>query len=85
MKITDFGLWFRTFLGKKWSTSIPMYGDFSIFYDGECLGHWYAYGPDLVLALDTRYIIKFGTYLPDRFLTLDDFEIVANPDYQETE
>jgi hypothetical protein len=101
MRIHDFGLWFRLWIGHRiyrkgdptyiWSTSIPIEGDFDIFYNGECLGCFYPDGPDLTIARDTRYIIKFrtkfykfnDTYVPDRLLTLDDFEIVANPDYQE--
>lgn len=90
MKLQDFGLWFSCGLGPwcEWSTKIPPKTVFQIFYDGICLGiQW----PNYVVTIfeSKPYLIKFNTlhppngsqYLFNRLLTLDDFEIIPNPDY----
>ncbi len=97
MKITDFGLWFRTTLDKfSWFTDIPQRDpseSFEIWYDGEPLGWQNRYlNNTLSVFHNTKYIIKmkdprftnhFNEYRIGRSLTLTDFEIIPNPDHQE--
>ncbi len=81
------GLWFSV-RDKKWSRTIPRTGSFYIYYDGEWMGcQWPNF--DLTILKGKRYIIKLKNkfcnqdrlYYIGRPLTLDDFEIVPNPDY----
>ncbi len=94
MKIHDFGLWFRYWHNRKdhWSTTIYEKSSFQIYYDGEWLGD-YRCNFDLDLYYDEPHIIKLrnkflersdynGTYMIGRLLTLDDFEIIENPEYR---
>ena len=96
MKLQDFGLWFQFWPkdDRRWSATIPEHGDFRIYYDGRPLGRQFC---DFSLTLKSydyydRYIITvkgdfpeglFSTYQIGRILTLDDFKIVENSDYQE--
>ncbi len=89
MKLYDFGLWFVDVISEEWSTTIPQTGCFSIRYDGNYLGVQYS---DFVLQdyNSRRFTIKLKNkfarnghyYEVGRLLTLDDFEIVPNPDYK---
>jgi hypothetical protein len=94
VKLTDFGLWFEYCSGNKyeWSVTIPKNPIYDICYDGYYLGkQWSDF--DLVIWKDTPHTIKLknkftnvGMYYEiGRLLTLDDFEIVQNPDYKGTE
>jgi hypothetical protein len=92
MKIHDFGLWFRHCGGKDWSTTIPQkygpQGTFEIFYDGRALGIYderslyiHVFQPHKIhlkskFSKGADHWFKIG-----RRLTLDDFEIIPNPDY----
>jgi hypothetical protein len=89
MKLTDFGLWFQS-PGNRWSITIPPRGIFSIWYDGHGLGVQYT---DLSLGVehDTPYIVRlkhtfpmdrFGNYRIDRQITMEDFDIIPNPNYR---
>jgi hypothetical protein len=92
VKLTDFGLWF-----KFWneaartttrSTTIPQKGFFYILYDGVELGHQYS-DFDLMIMPDQQFIIKLknnfklhgDSHRIGRQLTLDDFEVIPNPNY----
>ncbi len=92
MKIYDFGLWFQSVDG-RWST-IPRRSESHIYYDGINLGHQYS-NFDLAVYEHKRYLIQlrnqfyswdFGGGITfkrmGRLLTLDDFEIIENPDYR---
>ena len=99
MKLHDFGLWFYYWYNgeKEWSTTIPTRGWFYICYDANCLG--YHNDDKLLIYDDVPYSINLNKdfplhgeylgrkpctiYLIGRFLIMDDFEIVKNPDYQE--
>jgi hypothetical protein len=87
VKIYDFGLWFEQ--GGRWYTTIPQDGWFFIYYDGNLIATQLL---EYALARDRRYpyIIKlnnnfrrnnFGHDIIGRPLSLDDFEIVENPEY----
>jgi hypothetical protein len=86
VKIHDFGLWFKTWWTHKWSTIIPETRGFAIYYDGKPLGGQ-SDDFDLRVYNDEQFIIKLknefavsGSYHKiGRRLTLDDFEIVPNP------
>jgi hypothetical protein len=98
MKLYDFGLWFRTFAIFKdgdWSTSIPQNSQYRIFYDGAWLGTKFI--DQAHISENERFMIKLknpiihsprvisngiSLYEIDT-LTLDDFEIILNPRYQE--
>jgi hypothetical protein len=90
VKITDFGLWFAL-PDTKWSTTIPETGGFTIYYDGKYLGY-HSYDFDLFVNAFNPFTLKFknkfiyhnDSYLIGRCLTMDDFEIIANPDYKGT-
>jgi hypothetical protein len=91
MKLHHFGLWF-TSDGREWSTKIPPNPGFKIFYDGWCIGY-HSSNYDLDICLGRPHIIKLRNEFPvdtsidmcniriGRLLTLDDFEIIPNPDY----
>ncbi len=88
MKLHDFGLWFRTTDcyriddWPEWSTTIPETGGFYIYYDGKLLGCQYP-NFDLVVNRSHPHILKLkGWCMIGRCLTLDDFEIIPNPDYE---
>ncbi len=96
MKLHEFGLWFlRQVPGEKatWSTTIPQDCFYSILYDGFCVGFQTLDDRVRIHTGDyDRYIIKFNKKLAseiqfyfnlERRLTLDDFEIIPNPDRQE--
>jgi hypothetical protein len=90
MKLYHFGLWFRYVECDRynWSTTIPPYS-IHIYYDGISLGDI-----NLNFYMDIRHdkphIIKLKKdfpkfswyYLVGRPLTLDDFEIIENPNYK---
>jgi hypothetical protein len=94
VKLTDFGLWFGYLIDEDdnlgWSTTIPREGYFEMFYDGVNLAtQWGDF--DLEVYGDDPYMIKFknnftrsmeGFHRIGRRLTLDDFEIIPNPDYR---
>jgi hypothetical protein len=92
MKIHDFGLWFKEAASGKWSVTIPTYPHYFIYYDGRQLGkQWVDF--DLTIYDDEPHIIRLKnkfpfresyrqTYALDRPITLEDFEIVKNPDYR---
>lgn len=96
MQITDFGLWFKswnTHDEHQWSTTIPQYsGPLRICYDGRILGsHFHDYDFELRIWDDEPHIIALksvfpkmgeGSYRVDRRLTMDDFDIVENPNYE---
>ncbi len=95
MKLHDFGLWFKLWNtpdGDEWSTTIPPKDIFDFYFDGEKIGHNFF---DNILSIypETRHIIKLRCeYRLDdidcrymdigRRITLDDFEIIENPDYK---
>jgi hypothetical protein len=94
MKLTDFGLWFECWSGNsyEWSVTIPKNPDYEIYYDGYYLGkQWSDF--DLLICDNEPHIIRLKNkflfkksyrriYSFDRPLTLDDFEIIPNPDYR---
>ncbi len=89
MKITDFGLWFAL-PDAKWSTTIPETGGFAIYYDGKPLGGQYtnfhlfiSTVQPLTLNLKNKFTYHNGYYLIGRCLTMDDFELIPNPEYKE--
>jgi hypothetical protein len=91
MKIHDFGLWFQTFDSGTYSTTIPQKGNFKIIYDGSYIGfQTHTHKFDLRIWDDLPYIInlknnfkKDGPYYSiNRLITLDDFEVIPNPDYK---
>jgi hypothetical protein len=90
VKLQDFGLWFQTYYTWAWSVTIPK-TEFRICYDGRILG-WQYQDSDLKILEDQPHIIKLKNkfaydlkkyYRVGRLLTLDDFEIIENPDYKE--
>ncbi len=90
MKIHDFGLWFHDNWKGEWSTTIPQEPGFHIYYDGYELAYQrtdfsftiYKSSPySIKLKKESRLSGAYGyhrTYLIDRLLTLDDFEIKEN-------
>jgi hypothetical protein len=94
MKIHHFGLWFDYYAkGDKWLSTIPQDGGgFKIYYDGMPLGMQFndfdvvvwckSYMP-LTIQLKNIFPIEvqWGFYKIGRRLTLDDFEIIPNPNY----
>jgi len=96
VKLHDFGLWFiiriphYTYI---WSSAIPPESDYWIYYDGMYLGKQYS-DFDLVISDDLSLIIKLKNkfqrlpspsrkwYQIGRRLTIDDFEIIENPNYK---
>ncbi len=94
MKLTDFGLWFFNFFNGEWSTTVPRprHGGFRIYYDGEVLGdhlsnfdlELYCDGPHTIILKSGLPLRKgyIDTYAFGRPITLEDFEIVKNPDYK---
>ncbi len=91
MKIHEFGLWFWSDDNAEWSKTIPP-DSFAIYYDGECLGRqWPDYELSIfgdiphIMKLKMKLDVKKGctyTYQFHRLLTMDDFDIVENPDYR---
>jgi hypothetical protein len=95
MKLTDFGLWFRRCGGKDWSTTIPQkygpQGIFEIFYDGRALGICHEHSLYIHVSRPHKIHLKskFSKgadhwFVIGRKLTLNDFEIILNPDYKGT-
>jgi len=87
MKLTDFGLWFKQ--GGRWYITIPQDGWFFIHYDGTLIATQlleyelarYHMGP-YILKLNNNFRQKnFGNDIIGRPLSLEDFEIVENPNY----
>jgi len=82
------GLWFRVGFG-RWYKTVPRKPKFGIYYDGKYLGRQTA-DFDIVIWKESPHTIKLknkftnvGMYYEiGRLLTLDDFEIVQNPDYK---
>ena len=96
MKMYDFGLWFCGF-DCNWSATIPQETRYGIYYDGIFLGRQYL-DFDLIIKIKSEdpYIIKleyprdfdysgweYAQYKIGRLLTLEDLEVIPNPDYQE--
>lgn len=93
MKLTEFGLWFYFYADRKdrdmWSTTIHQQGSVFIFYDGVKLG-FIRSNFDLIIYNKTPHRIKLKKdflkrdlhYRIGRPLTMDDFEIIPNPDYR---
>ncbi len=98
MKLHDFGLWFRTaslFQHGDWSTSIPKKSNYRIFYDGAWIGTKFI--AQAHFSENERFMIKLKNPITRSprviangissyrvaTLTLDDFEIILNPRYQE--
>jgi hypothetical protein len=77
----------------SWSTTIPRGRDYRIYYDGEILGcqdllldltiyHHLHYTIQLKnYVYKTRHGLLSTTYSIGFLLTLDDFEIIPNPNY----
>jgi hypothetical protein len=96
VKLHDFGLWFKGWHANVWSATIPRTGDknfpYDIYYDGEELG-WQRSNLDLCIHICRSRIIKLKNnfhrdwmtkdYKVGRILTIDDFEIIPNPNYKE--
>ncbi len=93
MKLHHFGLWFRYVECDRynWSTTIPLYSS-HIYYDGRLLGIQYR-SFNLWVYEGRPHIINLKSYLTNtisiyhyydigRPLTLDDFEIIENPNYK---
>ncbi len=93
MKLQHFGLWFHCRSSWEWSTTISKKGAFDIYYDGHHLGgQWHDFSLTIyeckpyIIVLKNKLPISQGyKYAPafGRLLTLDDFDIIPNPDYQE--
>lgn len=94
MKLHDFGLWFKCWDSntQAWNlaTTPPKEEFFYIFYDGLCLGQQRARNPELYTNPWMKYKIKLKTHFQEkprgifyigRHLTLDDFEIIEDPEY----
>ncbi len=91
MKLHHFGLWFRYVECDRynWSTTIPLYTS-HIYYDGRLLGIqyrnfilWVYEGRPQIINLKNNFIMNNdGYYDIGRPLTLDDFEIIENPNYK---
>ncbi len=92
MKITDFGLWFKTYtaVGEiSWSTTIPQEPDYFIYYDGKAVGRqeidfdlFISTVHPHTLNLKENFKFAYGWFVVGRCLTMDDFEIVENPFYE---
>jgi hypothetical protein len=94
VKIHDFGLWFGYLkhggFHPEWSATIPQgEGYFGILYDGVELGYQYSDfnlmildHQQLIMRLKYNFPLFAGFYRIGRPLTLDDFEIIPNPDYR---
>ena len=95
MKIHDFGLWFcdwSSISNPKWSTTIPHSPGCRIYYDGKLLG-LQDIDLNLYISITKSRIIKLRNNFPrhlkennyeiGRILTIDDFEIIPNPNYKE--
>jgi hypothetical protein len=92
VKIHDFGMWFCTWGGNindsEWSTTIPHNPGYKIHYDGKWLGlqfhdfslRIYTFEPHII-KLKKPFISHGHFYDIGQILTLDDFEIVENPNY----
>ncbi len=91
MKLTDFGLWFGYSIDEDdnlgWSTAIPQEDFFYILYDGVRLGHQYSDfeldvydGKQFIIKLKNNFKLRGYFHRIGRRLTLDDFEIIPNPD-----
>jgi transposase len=93
VKIHDFGLWFEQY--GKWSTTIPQAGSFFIWYDRELLGQCWGNlalkvwndNPCKIQIRDSVPMVRArergrGHYDLRRPLTLNDFEIIENPEYE---
>ncbi len=86
------GLWFRIGAFGRWCKTVPRKPKFGIYYGGKYLGRQTA-DFDIVICKEAPHTIKLknkftnvGMYYEiGRLLTLDDFEIVQNPDYKGTE
>ena len=82
---------------KEWFTAIPQAGGFAIYYDGNYLGYYHN-DDSLLIYDDKPHSINLNKYSPlhggylgrshytiytiGRRLTMDDFEIIPNPDYK---
>jgi len=94
VKLTDFGLWFGYLkhgdFHPEWSATIPQgEGYFIILYDGMVLGNQYSDfdleiydGEQFIMRLKYNFPLFAGCYQIGRLLTLDDFEITENPNYE---
>jgi hypothetical protein len=97
MRLIDFGLWFWEYRWDfEWSATVPRQFGYRIYYDGFLLGEHRSnfdlelccdWGPYNII-LKSKLPLKKGhidTYVLDRPITLDDFEIVKNPNYNENQ
>jgi hypothetical protein len=90
MKLQDFGLWFQGLTSGKWSTIIPRKDSYKIFYDGHFLGiQWSDFELEIynsypyIIVLKNKFAYDLKEYYRvGRLLTLDDFEIMKNPNYR---
>ena len=92
MKMHDFGLWFYSRVECEpynWSSTIPQTAGFYIYYDGKFLGfqfHDFSLsiykGEPHIIKLKKPFIYDGYFYDIGHILTLDDFEIVENPNYR---
>ena len=89
MKIHEFGLWFNKWGldNFAWSTVIPGKAGFGIHYHGYYLGRqWSDFGLTIyddepyIIRLKRFFPVRFDYYLINRTLTLQDFDILENPD-----
>lgn len=94
MDITD-GLWFRSWDDIATTTrEIPVSGNFSVWYNDEFLGAQLS-NMDLIVEILQPYLMALKKeeyisiedcqrcYQLGQRLTIEDFEIIANPDYKE--
>ncbi len=98
MKLTDFGLWFKRWFSNKWSISIPDTDGFNIYYDGKAIGWQRLsldYECSVYDSCFDSHIIQLKNKFPElgkyqdqqsydigRQLTLNDFDIIPNPEYR---
>jgi hypothetical protein len=86
------GLWFRYWDGVwYWSAAIPQEHSYIIYYDERVLGRQadnfelsiFDNGEPYLVKVKERFAHYGNRYDVGRVLTLDDFDIIPNPDYQE--
>jgi len=100
MKLHQFGLWFQILGGfqrGQWTTSIPQHQSYQIHYDGNCLGTKFPNVLNIYNDEIDEFVIKLknasaqchpviagmNAYQIDT-LSLNDFEIIPNPNYKDS-